>query len=75
MSGGRVETDGASVLRAFLQPMSLFFAENTKLASIQDDSRYLGEVWAVPKCMFHGSADETCYAGCIIRSLAVHTQV
>ena len=36
MTRGGVETDGASILRAFLQPMSLFLIENTKLASIQD---------------------------------------
>ena len=62
MSRSRVEADGASILRAFLQPMSLFLAKNTGLVNFPD-SRYLDTVWAVSKSMLLRSADEAVKGG------------
>ena len=47
VSGGKIETDRASVVWAFYQSMFLFLVENAQSVGILDDHRYLGEFWAV----------------------------
>ena len=58
MSWSGVETDGASVLRAFFQPVSSLLAEDTVSVSFKGKG-HLGELGTFSASIFLRSADKT----------------